>query len=91
MRPLCLLQVLRFGVLVYEWLDIPALKQYYAWGFDHFNLSWRRGGYKGLVDAFLGRSGPFTNGDWILPDLSVQASVQLNRRLKTYPNTFYFR
>jgi hypothetical protein len=38
MKTISLLQFLRIGVLFYEWLDIPALKKYYAFGFDHYNL-----------------------------------------------------
>ena len=76
---------------MYDWLDIPWLKSYYNFGFDHFNMSWKKTGLRGLVDCLLGNAGPFaSSGDWILPDLSIQGSMKLNANLKTFPNTFYF-
>ncbi|TYH73808.1 hypothetical protein ES332_D05G354400v1 [Gossypium tomentosum] len=86
MKPLCLLQLCRLG----DWLDIPLLKAYYNFGFDHFNLSWRKAGLWGLVDCLLGNAGPWATGDWILPDLTIQGSIKLNSNLQTFPNTFYF-
>jgi hypothetical protein len=91
MKSISLLQVLRVAVLVYEWLDIPALKRYYDFGFDHYNLPWHKAGMSGLRDTMLGRSGPFAKGNWVLPDLSIQHAVEVNKRLQTYPNTYYFR
>ncbi len=91
MKSISLLQVLRVAVLVYEWLDIPALKRYYDFGFDHYNLPWHKAGMSGLRDTVLGRSGPFAKGNWVLPDLSIQHAVEVNKRLQTYPNTYYFR
>ncbi|KAF5190367.1 Lipase [Thalictrum thalictroides] len=90
LKPICLLQLCRIGVIIYDWLDIKWLKSYYNFGFDHFNLSWRKMGLSGLVDCLLGNSGPFASSDWILPDLSIQGSVRLNYHLHTFPNTFYF-
>ncbi|CAM6042868.1 unnamed protein product [Sphagnum compactum] len=90
MKSISLLQVLRVAVLVYEWLDIPALKRYYDFGFDHYNLPWHKAGMSGLRDTMLGRSGPFAKGNWVLPDLSIQYAVEVNKRLQTYPNTYYF-
>ncbi|XP_052885049.1 uncharacterized protein LOC108450198 isoform X2 [Gossypium arboreum] len=90
MKPLCLLQLCRLGVIIYDWLDIPLLKAYYNFGFDHFNLSWRKVGLWGLVDCLLGNAGPWATGDWILPDLTIQGSIKLNSNLQTFPNTFYF-
>jgi hypothetical protein len=90
MRSICLLQLCRLGVIVYDWLDIPWLKNYYNFGFDHFEMSWRKVGFSGLVDLLLGNTGPFSSGDWILPDLTIQGSLRLNSTLKTFPNTFYF-
>jgi hypothetical protein len=90
LKPVCLLQLLRFGVLIYDWLDIKWMKSYYNFGFDHFNLSWRKTGIRGLVDSLLGNSGPFASGDWILPDLTIQGSIKLNASLSTFPNTYYF-
>ncbi|MBA0624641.1 hypothetical protein Godav_009957 [Gossypium davidsonii] len=90
MKPLCLLQLCRLGVIIYDWLDIPLLKAYYNFGFDHFNLSWRKAGLWGLVDCLLGNAGPWATGDWILPDLTIQGSIKLNSNLQTFPNTFYF-
>lgn len=90
MKPLCLLQLCRLGVIIYDWLDIPLLKAYYNFGFDHFNLSWRKVGFWGLVDCLLGNAGPWATGDWILPDLTIQGSIKLNSNLQTFPNTFYF-
>jgi hypothetical protein len=91
MKSISLLQVLRVAVLLYEWLDIPALKRYYDFGFDHYNLPWHKAGMSGLRDTMLGRSGPFAKGNWVLPDLSIQHAVEVNKRLQTYPNTYYFR
>ncbi|KAK9146812.1 hypothetical protein Sjap_006715 [Stephania japonica] len=90
MKPISLLQLCRLGVIVYDWLDIPWLKAYYNFGFDHFNMSWHKIGVSGLVDCLLGNCGPFASGDWILPDLTIQGSMRLNSHLATFPNTFYF-
>ncbi|VFQ93195.1 unnamed protein product [Cuscuta campestris] len=90
LKPICLLQLCRIGVLIYDWFDIPWLKAYYNFGFDHFNNSWKKTGVRGLLDCLLGKAGPFASGDWILPDLSIQGSVKMNSRLRTFPNTFYF-
>ncbi|KAK7815598.1 hypothetical protein CFP56_001424 [Quercus suber] len=32
MKPICLLQLLRIGVIIYDWFDIPWLKAYYNFG-----------------------------------------------------------
>ncbi|RWW80436.1 hypothetical protein BHE74_00011230 [Ensete ventricosum] len=80
----------RLGVIVYDWLDIAWFKNYYNFGFDHFQMGWRKTGITGLVDLLLGNTGPFASGDWILPDLTLQGSLELNSRLCTFPNTFYF-
>uniref|UniRef100_A0A0D3G7J3 Lipase n=3 Tax=Oryza TaxID=4527 RepID=A0A0D3G7J3_9ORYZ len=90
MKSICLLQLCRIGVIVYDWLDIPWLKNYYNFGFDHFEMSWRKVGLSGLIDLLLGHTGPFASGDWILPDLTIQGSLKLNSTLRTFPNTFYF-
>lgn len=90
MKPLCLLQVLRLGVIIYDWIDIPWLKAYYNFGFDHFNMSRKKMGIWGLLNCLLGNAGPFASGDWILPDLTIQGSMQLNCHLQTFPNTYYF-
>ncbi|BBG94046.1 alpha/beta-Hydrolases superfamily protein [Prunus dulcis] len=90
MKPICLLQLCRIGVIIYDWLDIPWLKAYYNFGFDHFNISWKTVGVWGLVDCLLGNSGPFASDDWILPDLTIQGSLRLNSHLHSFPNTYYF-
>lgn len=90
MKPICLLQLCRIGVIIYDWLDIPWLKAYYNFGFDHFNISWKKVGVWGLVDCLLGNSGPFASDDWILPDLTIQGSLRLNSHLHSFPNTYYF-
>ncbi|KAJ7943682.1 Lipase [Quillaja saponaria] len=90
MKSICLLQICRVGVIIYDWLDISWLKAYYNFGFDHFNMSWRKMGVMGLVDCLLGNAGPFASGDWILPDLTIQGSLRLNYHLHTFPNTYYF-
>ncbi|CAL9167325.1 unnamed protein product [Musa hybrid cultivar] len=90
MKPICLLQLCRLGVIVYDWLDIAWFKNYYNFGFDHFQMGWRKTGITGLADLLLGNTGPFASGDWILPDLTLQGSLELNSRLCTFPNTFYF-
>lgn len=87
---ICLLQLLRVGVVIYEWLDIPVLKKYYGFGFDHYGMSWKHMGLSGLIKALLIPSGPFATGDWICPDLSIQSAVERNKTLQTFPNTFYF-
>ncbi|KAJ4968603.1 hypothetical protein NE237_015304 [Protea cynaroides] len=90
MKPICLLQLCRLGVIVYEWLDISWLKNYYDFGFSHYNISWKKIGISGLVDCLLGNVGPFASGDWILPDLTIQGTMRLNTHLNTFPDTFYF-
>lgn len=90
MKPISLLQLCRVGVIAYDWLDITWLKKYYNFGFDHFNLSWRKSGVLGVLKCLLGNAGPFASGDWILPDLTIQGSMRLNRRLQTFPTTYYF-
>ena len=47
-------------------------------------------GIRGLLDCLMGNTGPFASGDWILPDLTIQGSLQLNCHLQTFPNTYYF-
>lgn len=90
LKPISLLQLCRIGVIIYDWFDISWLKNYYNFGFDHYNMSWRKMGIWGLVDCLLGNAGPFASGDWILPDLTIQGSIRLNYRLHTFPNTYYF-
>ncbi|XP_055810352.1 uncharacterized protein LOC129880378 [Solanum dulcamara] len=90
LRPVSLLQLCRIGVIIYDWFDIPWLKNYYNFGFDHFNISWRKIGIWGLIDCLLGSTGPFASGDWILPDLTLQGSIKLNSHLHTFPSTYYF-
>ncbi|KAL1808253.1 hypothetical protein DCAR_0727670 [Daucus carota subsp. sativus] len=90
LKPLCLLQLCRLGVILYDWLDISWLKEYYNFGFDHYNLTWKKIGFWGLVDCLLGKTGPFASGDWILPDLTIQGSLRLNSHLSTFPDTYYF-
>ena len=91
MKSVSLLQVLRVAVLLYEWFDIPILKRYYDFGFDHYDLQWHKAGITGLVNSLLNRSGPFVHGNWVLPDLSIHSAVQLNKKLRTFDKTFYFR
>lgn len=90
LKSICLLQFCRIGVIVYDWFNVSLLKNYYNFGFDHFEMGWRKTGISGLVDLLLGNSGPFASGDWILPDLTLQGSLKLNSSLRTFPNTFYF-
>lgn len=89
-KPWSLLQVCRVGVLVYDWLDIPYLKDYYNFGFNHFKISRKEVGIRGLYDLVMGNTGPFACGDWILPDLTIQGSMIINTHIHTFPNTFYF-
>lgn len=90
LKPVCLLQLCRIGVILYDWFDIPWLKNYYNFGFDHYNMSWKKMGIWGLVNCLMGKSGPFASGDWILPDLTIQGSIRLNSHIKTFPDTYYF-
>ncbi|XP_059278762.1 uncharacterized protein LOC132032958 isoform X2 [Lycium ferocissimum] len=90
LMPVCLLQLCRVGVIMYEWLDFHWLKDYYNFGFDHFNMTWRKIGIRGLLDCLLGNAGPFASGDWILPDLTIQGSIKLNSHLRTFLQTYYF-
>ncbi|KAL1556734.1 lipase-like [Salvia divinorum] len=90
MKPVCLLQLCRIGVILYDWFDIPWLKNYYNFGFDHFNMSWKQIGIWGLVNCLMGKTGPFASGDWILPDLTIQGSIRLNSNMQTFPDTYYF-
>lgn len=90
LKPICLLQLCRIGVILYDWFDIPWLKEYYNFGFDHFNMSRKKLGIWGLVGCLMGKSGPFATGDWILPDLTIQGSIRLNSHISTFPNTYYY-
>ncbi|KAL8550528.1 hypothetical protein ACS0TY_009089 [Phlomoides rotata] len=90
LKPVCLLQLCRIGVILYDWFDIQWLKNYYNFGFDHYNMSWKKIGFWGLVNCLMGKSGPFASADWILPDLAIQGSIRLNSHLQTFPNTYYF-
>ncbi|KAG0483447.1 hypothetical protein HPP92_011531 [Vanilla planifolia] len=90
MKTISLLQFCRLGVIIYDWLDISFLKNYYNFGFDHFNIGWRKTGLLGLIDLLLGNAGPFASGDWILPDLTIQGSLVLNASLQTFSSTYYF-
>lgn len=88
--PISLLQVLRMGIVIYEWLNIPYLKRYYGFGFDHFDMSWRKIGLRGLAKSLFFQTGPFASYDWICSDLSIQVAVECNQHLQTFPNTYYF-
>ncbi|CDP13201.1 unnamed protein product [Coffea canephora] len=90
LKPISLLQLCRIGVIIYDWLDISWLKAYYNFGFDHFNMSRKKIGVRGLIDCLIGNAGPFASEDWILPDLTLQGAIRLNSHLRTYPNTYYF-
>ncbi|KAH7862096.1 hypothetical protein Vadar_034736 [Vaccinium darrowii] len=50
MKPICLLQLLRLGVIFY-----------YNFGFDHFNMSWKNIGVWGLADCLMGNTGHFAS------------------------------
>lgn len=92
LRPVCLLQICRVGSILYHWLDLPWLKRYYDFGFDHFGMSRRRVGARGLADLLLSRApgDPFATGDWIVPDLTIHGAARINARASTFPGTFYF-
>ncbi|KAI3811760.1 hypothetical protein L1987_21490 [Smallanthus sonchifolius] len=79
-----------FAVTIYVWLDIPLLKRYYNFGFDHFHMSRKNIGFWGLVECLSGNAGPFVSSDWVIPDLTIQGSTQINRQLNTFPDTYYF-
>ncbi|CAA0833125.1 alpha/beta-Hydrolases superfamily protein [Striga hermonthica] len=65
-------------------------KNYYNFGFDHFNLSRSKTGIWGLVNCLLGKTCPFASDDWILPDLTIQGSIRLNAYIQTFSDTYYF-
>ncbi|KAK6116536.1 hypothetical protein DH2020_049741 [Rehmannia glutinosa] len=90
LKPISLLQLCRIGVILYDWFDVQWLKEYYNFGFDHFNMSRKKIGIWGLVNCLMGKSGPFASGDWILPDLTLQGSIRLNSHIQTFPDTYYF-
>jgi hypothetical protein len=91
MRAACLLQICRVGSVLYHWLDLPWLKRYYDFGFDHFGMSRRLVGAAGLADILLrNRRGPFATGDWIVPDLTIHGAARINAGVRTFPCTFYF-
>ncbi|XP_062190584.1 uncharacterized protein LOC133893550 [Phragmites australis] len=94
LRPVCLLQICRVGSILYHWLDLPWLKRYYDFGFDHFGMSRRLVGASGVANLLLvgagDGTGPFGTGDWILPDLTIQGAARINARVRTFPGTFYF-
>ncbi|XP_004489792.1 uncharacterized protein [Cicer arietinum] len=90
LKPICLLQLCRIGVIMNEWVDISWLKKYQNFGLDHFNMSWRKMGLRGLVNCLLDNVGPFASEDWILPDLTIQGSIKINNYINTFPNTYYF-
>eukprot|EP00249_Psilotum_nudum_P023292 c28821_g1_i10 orf=284-1351(-) len=89
-KSISILQFLRVATLICEWLDISILKRNYSFGFEHFNLSFRKSGLSGLAKAMRGQTGPFATGDWILPDLCIQQAIRLNRSLETHCNTYYW-
>nr|XP_043609603.1 uncharacterized protein LOC122581435 [Erigeron canadensis] len=84
------LGLLSFVVLIYDWLDIPWLKRYYNFGFDHFHMSRKKIGFWGLVDCLLGNAGPFASSDWVIPDVTIQGSTQINSQVTTFADTYYF-
>ncbi|MED6217670.1 hypothetical protein PIB30_019802 [Stylosanthes scabra] len=88
-KPICMLQLFRIGVIIYDWLDIWMLKKHCNFGLDHFNLSWRKKGILGIWNCLIGKEGPFSSGDWILPDLTIEGCIRLNRNIRTFPNTYY--
>ncbi|KAL2559833.1 alpha/beta-hydrolase superfamily protein [Forsythia ovata] len=90
LTPISLLQLCRVGVIIYDWFDIPWLKAYYNFGFDHFNMSRKKVGICGLVNGLLRNNGPFASGDWILPDITITGSIRLNSSIRTFPHTYYF-
>ncbi|KAJ3669261.1 hypothetical protein LUZ60_011211 [Juncus effusus] len=90
MKPISLLQICRLGVILYDSLNIKPLKNYYNFGFDHFNLSFSKTGLTGLINLILNKSGPFATGDWILPDLTIQGSCRINEGLRSFGNTWYW-
>ncbi|XP_057948770.1 uncharacterized protein LOC131144254 [Malania oleifera] len=90
LKPKSMLQLLRIGIAILDWFDIPWIKSYYNFGFDHFGITWKKTGVSGLIDCILGNIGPCASGDWVLPDLTIQGAMQINSRLNTFPNTFYF-
>ncbi|KAK3023665.1 hypothetical protein RJ639_043546 [Escallonia herrerae] len=89
-KPVSVLQICCLGIILYDWLDMSWMKSYYHFGFDHFNISRRKIGVRGLVDCLLGNAGPFASGDWVLPDITISGSIHTNSQLTTFPNTFYF-
>ncbi|PWA49913.1 hypothetical protein CTI12_AA477590 [Artemisia annua] len=85
--PLWLLSV---AVTIYEWLDVPWLKRYYSFGFDHFHMSRKHIGFWGLVDCLSGNAGPFASSDWVIPEVTIQGSTHINSQLNTFSDTYYF-
>lgn len=53
-------------------------------------MSRKKAGFGGLVDCLFGNTGPFVSSDWVIPDLTIQGSTQINRQLNTFPDTYYF-
>ncbi|XP_076928839.1 uncharacterized protein LOC143592951 [Bidens hawaiensis] len=84
------LRFLCFAVTIYDWLDIPLLKRYYNFGFDHLHTSRKKIGFWGLVDCLSGKAGPFVSSDWVIPDVTIQGSIQINSHLNTFADTYYF-
>lgn len=77
-------------MIIYDWFDIQWLKNYYNFGFDHFNMSRKKTDIWGLMRCLTGKLGPFASGDWILPDLTIEGTIALNSRTCTFPDTYYF-
>ncbi|XP_071720939.1 uncharacterized protein [Rutidosis leptorrhynchoides] len=84
------LGLLCFAVIIYDWLDIPWLKRYYNFGFDHFNVSRKNVGFSGLIDCLLGNTGPFASSDWVIPNITIQGSTEINSKINTFQDTYYF-
>ncbi|GKE42598.1 putative alpha/beta hydrolase fold protein [Tanacetum coccineum] len=82
--------LLSFAVTIYEWLDVPLLKRYYNFGFDHFQMSRKHVDFWGLVDFLLGNAGPFASTDWVIPEVTIQGSAHINSQLDTFSDTYYF-
>ncbi|XP_061993924.1 uncharacterized protein LOC133711858 [Rosa rugosa] len=78
LKPICLLQLCRIGVIIYDWLDISWLKEYYNFGFDHYNITWKKVGVWGLIDCLLGNSGPFAF--WVGENENLCAAISCKKK-----------
>ncbi|CAM9419840.1 unnamed protein product [Ectocarpus sp. 12 AP-2014] len=86
--------LLSVAIHALELLDWALLKRFFDPRLSHFELSWRRRGWRqGLKDvalAVVGKSAIYSQPDNAAFDMTVQSAHRLNQEIQTDPHTFYF-